>query len=107
MHAVVQSIDRCLGWDYIVLGCRTIRWNCKASGLLPGAARLLILAAWLIIAAARLYSCRAVDWGLQGCMAAWLHGCKAARLHGCKAAWLSELVLLQLAALLVQLSCNS
>jgi len=31
----------------------------------------------------------------------------AARLPGCKAARLSELELLQIAALLVQLSCNS
>jgi len=31
----------------------------------------------------------------------------AARLHGCKAARLSELEVLQIAALLVQLSCNS
>jgi len=30
----------------------------------------------------------------------------AARLHGCMAARLSELELLQIAALLVQLSCN-
>jgi len=57
---------------------------------------------------------------LQSCTVAWLQGCKvagytAARLHGCKAAWLqgctaarlSELVWLQIAALLVQLSCNS
>jgi len=40
-------------------------------------------------------------------MAARLQGCMAAWLHGCMAAWLSELGLLQLAALLVQLSCNS
>jgi len=51
---------------------------------------------------------------LHGCKAAWLHGCKAAWLHGCmavdwncKAARLSELVWLQIAALVVQLSCNS
>jgi len=63
--------------------------------------------------AARLHGCKAA-W-LQGCMAARLQGCTAARLQGCtaaglqscKAAWLSELELLQVAALLVQLSCPS
>jgi hypothetical protein len=56
--------------------------------------------------------CRVVLQGceaarLQGCTAARLQGCKAAWLQGCKAARLSELKLLQIAALLVQLSCNS
>jgi len=70
------------------------------------------------VVAARLQGCL---WWLQGC-SLWLHGCKAAWLHGCKAAWLhgcmavdwnckaarlSELVWLQIAALVVQLSCNS
>ncbi len=63
--------------------------------------------------AARLQGCTAA-WlqgctaaRLQGCKAAWLQGCMAAWLPGCKAARLSELVLLHIAALLVQLSCNS
>ena len=42
---------------------------------------------------------------LHGCKAARLHGCKAARLQSCKAARLSELILLQIAAPLVQMSC--
>ncbi len=54
--------------------------------------------------AARLHDYKAA-W-LQGCMAAWLQGCMAVDWN-CKAARLSELKLLQLAALLVQLSCNS
>jgi len=95
-------------------------WNCcKAAWLhsqrLHGctAARLQGKTAWLQgCKAARLQGCKAA-WlhgckaaRLQGCMAAWLHGCMAARLQGCKAARLSELILLQIAALLVQLSCN-
>ena len=64
------------------------------------------MAAWLQgCMAARLHGCMAAR--LHGCKTAWLQGCMAARLHGCKAAWLSELEWLQLAALLVQLSCNS
>ncbi len=44
VHAVGEYMHK-----RIVLGCRSIRWNFKSSGLLPGAA------------------------GLQGCLF-WLHG---------------------------------
>ena len=109
-----------------------VRLLIKAASLSGMAPKLFTITAWLHSCkvrlqgrkSARLHSCKAAwlhsckaAW-LQGCKAAWLHGCMAARLHGClsctaarlhgcKAAWLSELGLLQLAALLVQLSCNS
>jgi hypothetical protein len=97
----------CLGLPgcTLVLQSCTVAWlqGCEAAGLLPGAARLHIGAAKLhSCMAARLQGCR-----LHGCKAAWLQGCMAARLQGCTAARLSELVWLQIAALLVQLSCNS
>ncbi len=96
-------------------GCLAARlFGCKAA-LLQGCrtARLQgCTATWLQGCSARLHGCKAAQQGcmaarLHGCKAARLQGCKAARLHGCKAAWLSELKVLQIAALLVQLSCNS
>jgi len=93
--------------------CRAVDWGLQDCKLwLQGCMAAWLHGCWLQgcwlqgCKAAQLHGC----W-LQGCMAARLHGCKAAwlligtaRLQGCKAVWA---VLLQHAALLVQLSCNS